>query len=52
MVHSATVKVPRLTAETTVRDISWIRTVTMGTAISDQTMKKGFPTLDFGERSP
>ncbi len=49
MVQSASVKVPRLTACTTVLDISWIRTVTMGTAISDHTMKKGLPTLDFGE---
>ncbi len=38
--------------DTTVEDMFWIRTVTIGTAKRDQTMKKGLPMLEFGEKSP
>lgn len=51
-VQSASVNVPRLKDAMTVFPISVIRIVIVGTAISDQTMKKGFPALLLGLRSP
>ena len=44
-VQSATLNVPRLTADTTVELISWMKIVIVGTASSDQTMKKGLPAV-------
>lgn len=52
MVQSAILKAPRLTALTTVEDISWKRTVMIGTAMRDQTMKNGLPMFDLGVMSP
>lgn len=51
-VQSASVNVPRLKEAITVFPISVMRIVIVGTATSDQTMKKGFPALLLGLRSP
>ena len=51
-VQSATLKVPRLKEAMTVSPMSEIRMVMVGTAMRDQTTKRGLPALDWGERSP
>ena len=51
-VQSANVNVPRLKEAMTVFPMSVMRMVIVGTAISDQTIKKGFPALLLGLRSP
>ncbi len=51
-VQSPSLKVPRLKEAMTVSPMSEMRTVIVGTAKRDQTMKKGFPALLVGDKSP